>query len=135
MVRTSGSVSMSPRTSAASLNRSWFGSGMPDSGMSLAMIGGGSALVIRAAMAKPGCRTGARPDPDVDRAGVAHQVRHDQEVRRVSLAADDVDLEGRAVDVILWHAGWKATRKPGIHFVLQPRRLVVPFGDREDRHA
>ena len=27
---------------------------MPDSGMSLAMIGGGSALVIRSAMAKPG---------------------------------------------------------------------------------
>ncbi len=34
---------------------------MPDSGMSLAMIGGGSALEIRSAIAKPGwpCRTRA----------------------------------------------------------------------------
>ncbi|COW95903.1 Uncharacterised protein [Mycobacterium tuberculosis] len=28
---------------------------IPDSGMSLAMIAGGNALVIRSAMANPGC--------------------------------------------------------------------------------
>ncbi len=43
MVRTSGSVSIRPRTSAASLYRSWLGSVIPDSGMSLAMIAGGNA--------------------------------------------------------------------------------------------
>ncbi|SHT43091.1 Uncharacterised protein [Mycobacteroides abscessus subsp. abscessus] len=54
MLRTSGSVSIRVRTSAASLYRSCSGLVMPHTGMSLAMIGGGSALVMRSAIAKPG---------------------------------------------------------------------------------
>ncbi len=45
---------MRARTSTASLYRSCSGSVIPDTEMSFAMIGGGSALVIWSAMAKPG---------------------------------------------------------------------------------
>ena len=45
----------------ASAYRSWDGLKMPESGMSFAMIGGGSALEMRSAMANPGwpCSTRA----------------------------------------------------------------------------
>ncbi|SKY35357.1 Uncharacterised protein [Mycobacteroides abscessus subsp. abscessus] len=45
---------MRVRTSVASPNRSCSGFVIPHTGMSLAMIGGGNALVMRSAMAKPG---------------------------------------------------------------------------------
>ena len=79
-------------------------------------------------------RTAARADPDVDRARVVDQVGDDQEVRRVALVADDLDLVLGALDVLVGHPGREPPRQPGVDLVPQPRRLVVAVGHREDRH-
>ncbi len=79
-------------------------------------------------------RTAARPHPDVDRPRVVDQVGDDQKVRRETLVADDLDLVLGPVDVVLADAGREAARQPRHHLVVQPARLVVPVGHREDRH-
>ena len=82
----------------------------------------------------PGSRTATRPNPDVDRAGVGDQIRHDQEVRRVPLVADDADLIGDAVDVDGGSTGGEPTGQSGIDLMAQPTRLGLSLGHREDRH-
>ena len=79
-------------------------------------------------------RPTTRADSDIHRTCVVDEVRHDQEVRGVSLIADHTDLVGSALGIFDWHASRKAATQTGIHLVSQPGRLVMALGHREHRH-
>ena len=64
---------------------------------------------------RAGGRTAARADPDIDRPRIADQVGDDQEVGRVALLADHLDLEVGTIDVLLGTPSGKrraARRRP-----------------------
>src|SRR5690606_25203863 len=68
-------------------------------------------------------RTTARPDLDADVAGVGDDVGDDEEVGRVALAVDDLDLVFGAADVLLGHLPTlEALPQPLHDLVAQPRR-------------
>ena len=83
---------------------------------------------------RSGGRSAARTDPDVDRACVVDQIGHNQKVGRITLIADDIDLIGRALDIVGGHTCRKAAGQAGIDLMAQPARLRLSLRHREHRH-
>ena len=75
----------------------------------------GEAQILRA-----GARTAARPHRDTIVLGPVDEVRDDQEVRRIALGADDLDLVGRPVDVSRRHPVGEPPRQAAVHFETFP---------------
>ena len=77
----------------------------------------------------------ARPDANADLARMLDQLGNDEEVGRVALHIDDVDLVVRALDVLLRHLpALEARLQTTHHFLAQPRCWGLPFRNVSHRH-
>ena len=81
-------------------------------------------------------RATARPDADAHLTRVLNQLRDDEEVGRVALHVDDVDLVFRALEVLLWDLAAVETRlEPALNLLAQPARRRLAFRHVRDWHA